>query len=98
MIDRGGEKINCSEVELAVNQHAKVAAVMCVAMADREYGEKMCAFVMLEEGVETLNVAEIVVHLDGLGFAKFKSPERIEVVEGFPIPPQASPPSRCCAI
>ena len=91
VIDRGGEKINCSEVELAVNQHAKVAAAMCVAMPDPEYGEKMCAFVMLEEGVETLDVPEIAAHLDGLGFAKFKFPERIEVVEGFPIASSGKP-------
>ena len=91
VIDRGGEKINCSEVELAVNQHPKVAAVMCVAMPDREYGEKMCAFVMLEEGQETLGVAEVAQHLDAMGFAKFKFPERIEIVAGFPIASSGKP-------
>lgn len=91
VVDRGGEKINCSEVELAVNQHAKVAAVMCVAMPDREYGEKLCAFVMLENGVDTLSVAEVADHLNGMGFAKFKFPERIEIVDGFPIASSGKP-------
>ena len=91
VIDRGGEKINCSEVELAVNQHPKVAAVMCVAMPDREYGEKMCAFVMLEEGHDALSVDEVARHLGDMGFAKFKFPERIEVVPGFPIASSGKP-------
>ena len=91
VVDRGGEKINCSEVELAVNQHPKVAAVMCVGMPDREYGERMCAFVMLARGESALTVREVADHLGTMGFAKFKFPERIEIVEGFPIASSGKP-------
>ena len=91
VVSRGGEKINCSEVELAMCHHPKVNSVMCVAMPDVAYGERMCAFVMLAEGADTLSVAEVAKHLDALGFAKFKFPERIEVVEGFPIASSGKP-------
>ncbi len=91
VVSRGGEKINCSEVELAMIQHPKVNSVMCVGMPDDAYGERMCAFVMLARGAETLSVPEIAQHLGDLGFAKFKYPERIEIVEGFPIASSGKP-------
>ena len=91
VVSRGGEKINCSEVELAMCQHPKVGSVMCVGMPDLAYGERMCAFVILARSADTLSVAEIAGHLDELGFAKFKFPERIEIVEGFPIASSGKP-------
>ncbi|QYE36366.1 AMP-binding protein [Polymorphobacter sp. PAMC 29334] len=91
VVSRGGEKINCSEVELAMCEHPKVTSVMCVGMPDVAYGERMCAFVMLTRGADTLSVGEIAKHLDGMGFAKFKFPERIEIVEGFPIASSGKP-------
>jgi 2,3-dihydroxybenzoate-AMP ligase len=91
IVDRGGEKINCSEVEVAINRHPKVNAVMCVGMPDRAYGERMCAFVMLAEGAQTLETAEVAKHLEALGMAKFKFPERIEIVESFPIASSGKP-------
>ena len=46
---------------------------------------------ILARSADTLSVAEVATHLDGLGFAKFKFPERIEVVEGFPIASSGKP-------
>lgn len=84
VIDRGGEKINASEVERLLNDHPNIAAALCVGMPDPRYGERMCAFVVLAQGVDTIDVPQIARHLDALGVAKFKYPERIEVVESFP--------------
>ena len=53
-------------------------------MPDPRYGERMCAFVVLAQRVDTIDVPQIARHLDALGVAKFKYPERIEVVESFP--------------
>lgn len=91
VVDRGGEKINCGEVELAMCGHPKVHSVMCVGMPDPAYGERMCAFVMLAKGAGDLSVAEVAQHLDARGFAKFKFPERIEVVEQFPVASSGKP-------
>lgn len=85
VIDRGGEKINASEVERLLNEHPKITATMCVGMPDPAFGERMCAFVVLADGAAGIDLAEVTRHLEGLGLAKFKFPERIEIVQGFPV-------------
>ena len=85
VVDRGGEKINCSEVELAIAQHPDVTAVACVGMPDPLYGERMCAFVRARDGGQHLDLADITQHLAGLGLAKFKWPERLELIDELPM-------------
>jgi 2,3-dihydroxybenzoate-AMP ligase len=84
VIDRGGEKINSQEVERAAVQHPKVAAIAIVPMPDPHYGERSCAFIIPTEKSETITVSELGEFLAGLGLAKFKWPERIEIVDEFP--------------
>ena len=85
VVDRGGEKINCSEVEVAMGAHPAVLAVSCVAMPDPLYGERMCAFVVPREGAEAPDIAIIGHFLEARGLAKFKWPERIEPVSELPM-------------
>ncbi|MES2260384.1 MAG: AMP-binding protein [Pseudomonadota bacterium] len=85
VIDRGGEKINAEEVELAAADHPKVGAISIVPMPDPEYGERACAFVIPSPGSAGITVAELGAHLAGKGLAKFKWPERIEIVQQFPL-------------
>ena len=84
VIDRGGEKINCSEVELAISRHTSIGAVACVAMPDPFYGERMCAFIVLRDHASSLTLSELGEHLAGEGLSKFKWPERIELVPELP--------------
>ena len=84
VIDRGGEKINCGEVELAISHHASIGAVACVAMPDPLYGERMCAFIMLRDQAPQLTLSELRGHLASEGLSKFKWPERIELVPELP--------------
>lgn len=85
VVDRGGEKINCSEVEVAIGDHPSVLAVACVAMPDPLYGERMCAFVVPRAGVNDPDLAAIGSFLEERGLAKFKWPERIELVSELPM-------------
>jgi non-ribosomal peptide synthetase component E (peptide arylation enzyme) len=85
VIDRGGEKINAEEVELACADHPKVGAIAIVPMPDPEYGERACAFVIPSPGAARVTVAELGAHLGAKGLAKFKWPERVEVVQQFPL-------------
>ena len=85
VVDRGGEKINCSEVENALILHPAVGAVACVAMPDPLYGERMCAFVVPREGAAPLTLGEVGDYLSTQGLAKFKWPERIEIVSDLPM-------------
>ena len=84
VIDRGGEKINCSEVEAVIDSHPAVGAVACVAMPDPLYGERMCAFIVLRQDAPALELGALSGHLREVGLAKFKWPERIEIVDELP--------------
>jgi non-ribosomal peptide synthetase component E (peptide arylation enzyme) len=54
-------------------------------MPDRIYGEKGCAFLVVREGRAAPSLAELGDFLTGLGLAKYKLPERIELVGEFPL-------------
>jgi non-ribosomal peptide synthetase component E (peptide arylation enzyme) len=84
-IDRGGEKFGAEEVENAIVSHPAIVDAKVVAMPDRILGEKACAFLIMHRDKEPLSVAELGGFLVGVGLAKFKLPERIEIVESFPV-------------
>ncbi len=86
LINRGGEKISCEEVENHVLAHAGVRSVCVVAMPDTVFGEKVCAFVIAQPGA-ALKLDELRTFLLGRQIAKFKIPERLEIVDEFPISP-----------
>ena len=86
LINRGGEKISCDEVENLIFGHPKVKAVTLVAMPDPVFGEKACAFVIAKDG-ETLEFGELIAFLRAQKIASFKLPERLEVVSQFPLSP-----------
>ena len=86
LINRGGEKISCDEVESLILTNDKVTSVCLVAMPDEVFGEKACAFVILKAG-QAMTLEEMCGFLMGKKIAKFKLPERLEVVDEFPISP-----------
>ncbi|MEO6743261.1 MAG: AMP-binding protein [Caldimonas sp.] len=86
LINRGGEKINCDEVESLIFAHPKVKVVALVAMADPVFGEKACACVVAQPG-ESLTLDELVAFLRQQRIASFKLPERLELMTEFPISP-----------
>jgi 2,3-dihydroxybenzoate-AMP ligase len=84
LINRGGEKISAEEIENLILQHPAVQNVACVPMPDAAMGEKMCAYVVLRAS-HTLALPELVAFLRTHEIAKFKLPERLEVVADFPV-------------
>ena len=84
-INRGGEKIGAEEVETLVGRHPDVADVRVVAMPDPIYGEKVCACLVMKTGAACPTVGELGQFLLALGIAKYKLPERVEVVDAFPV-------------
>jgi 2,3-dihydroxybenzoate-AMP ligase len=84
LINRGGEKISAEEVENLILMHPAVQNVACVPMPDANMGEKMCAFVILK-ATQTLVLKELVDFLLTKEIAKFKLPERLEVLADFPV-------------
>jgi 2,3-dihydroxybenzoate-AMP ligase len=86
LINRGGEKISCEEIEDYILASPKVMSACVVAMPDAVFGEKACAFVIPRDG-DALTLSELVAFLESRGIARFKLPERLEIVGEFPISP-----------
>lgn len=84
-INRGGEKISAEEIENHILAHPTVLNCGVVAMPDPLLGEKACACVVVSPGAS--------MSLDGLcdfltderKIARYKLPERLEVVEALPL-------------
>ena len=83
-IDRGMEKISAEELEREIIHHDSVREVYCVAMPDREYGEKVCAYIITKQDFAGLTVPQLGRFLGTRGVAKFKWPEHVELVDTFP--------------
>ena len=86
LINRGGEKISCDEVENLIFKLSQVREVSLVAMPDPIFGEKACACVVLQPGTE-LAFNDLIAHLSSQQIASFKLPERLEIMESFPVSP-----------
>jgi 2,3-dihydroxybenzoate-AMP ligase len=84
LINRGGEKISAEEIENLILSHPAVQNVACVAMPDPALGEKMCACVILRSG-RSLTLKELATFLADKEIAKFKLPERLELMSDFPV-------------
>jgi 2,3-dihydroxybenzoate-AMP ligase len=84
LINRGGEKISAEEVENLILGHPSVLNTAVVAMPDPLLGERSCSYVILRPG-KKLRFQELKDFLLKKKIAKFKLPERLEVVEAFPL-------------
>jgi 2,3-dihydroxybenzoate-AMP ligase len=82
LINRGGEKINAEEVELLLLAHPHVVEAALVAMPDPRLGERGCAYLATDGTVVTLQ--DVRDHLRRLDVAKFKWPERVELLDALP--------------
>jgi 2,3-dihydroxybenzoate-AMP ligase len=86
LINRGGEKISAEEIENLILTHPAVQNVACVPMPDPVLGERMCAYVVLRPDT-SLSLQELVTFLMNEEIAKHKLPERLELVDEFPLSP-----------
>jgi 2,3-dihydroxybenzoate-AMP ligase len=86
LINRGGEKISAEEIENLILSHPSVQNVACVPMPDPVLGERMCAYVILRRQ-RTLTLQDLIVFLMDQEIAKHKLPERLEIVDEFPLSP-----------
>jgi len=86
LINRGGEKISAEEIENLILMHPAVQNVACVPMPDPVLGERMCACVILRKGA-ALTLQELVAFLMNEEIAKHKLPERLEILDDFPLSP-----------
>ena len=86
LINRGGVKLNPSDVEALIDQHEAVLQSAIVPMPDPVLGEKACCCVVLKPG-RTLSLDDLCAWLERQGVAKFKWPERLVPIEAMPMTP-----------
>jgi acyl-CoA synthetase len=83
LIIRGGKNISAVEVESEVGTHPSVAMVAAVAAPDPTFGERVCAFVVLRDGI-SLDLDGLRAHLHDRGTSKDLIPELLVVVDALP--------------
>lgn len=84
IIIRGGQNIYPKEIEDYLLSYEKMTNAVVIPMPDPEMGERACAFVTLKKG-EQFTFEEMIDYLKSKKIAAFKLPERLEVVEAFPL-------------
>ena len=84
-INRGGEKISAEEIENHIIAHTVVEDCACVGMPDPALEERICCFVVCKkgEGLTLEGLTEFL--LQERRIARFKLPERLEVVPSLPL-------------
>lgn len=86
IIIRGGENLSSVEIENFLYMHPSVEVAAAVAMPDVKMGEKVCAYVKLKKGAH-LTLEELIHFLSQHDLAKQKMPERLELIDEFPMTP-----------
>ena len=81
----GGETVAPAEVEAALAGHPSIAEVAVVGIPDAQWGEVVCAVVVLAPGDDAarLDLDALRAHCEGR-LAPFKRPRRLEVVDALP--------------
>jgi cyclohexanecarboxylate-CoA ligase len=83
LIIRGGQNISPEEVETLIIDHPKIQEVAAVGYPDERLCERTCAVVVPVKG-ERVSLEEIVAHMEAKGVARYKLPERLEILESLP--------------
>ncbi len=83
VIIRGGENISAAQVEAVLESHPAVRAAAVVGAPDDRLGEIVCAFVVTSGSRFDLDACR--AWFSERGVARFKTPERVFVVDALPL-------------
>ncbi|MBV7700848.1 (2,3-dihydroxybenzoyl)adenylate synthase [Streptomyces sp. TRM70350] len=84
VIVRGGDKVSATEVERHVSAHPRVRQAAVIPVTDPVLGERVCACVIpAADGAPSLK--ELKTFLSSRGVADFKLPERLVLLDSFPL-------------
>jgi fatty-acyl-CoA synthase len=83
MIIRGGENIYPKEIEDFLYTHPKVSDVQVIGVPDKDYGEEICAVIILKSGEES--TADEMKEFVKKSMAKHKVPRYVDFVDAFPM-------------
>jgi acyl-CoA synthetase (AMP-forming)/AMP-acid ligase II len=83
VVRTGGETVSPTEVETVLSEHPAVADVAIVGLTDAEWGEVVCAVVVVASGTPEPDLAALREHCEGR-LARYKHPRRLAVVDAIP--------------
>ena len=83
IINRGGEKFSCRDIEDLLVAHPDVEAAAIVAAPDPRFGEVPAAFLVLRSGGDA-DGGSLTAYLEGRGAARQKTPVHWRVVDELP--------------
>jgi non-ribosomal peptide synthetase component E (peptide arylation enzyme) len=66
-----------------LNAHPAIVEAAVCGYDDRMMGEKVCLFAVVKQG-ESLDLEAVKAFLEDKGVAKFKWPERLELIDRLP--------------
>ena len=86
LINRGGIKINPTDIEAVIDTHPAVLMSAIAPVPDEVLGEKGCLYIQLR-GNSKVSLEQICAWLADKGVAKMKWPEQLVVVAEMPMTP-----------
>jgi cyclohexanecarboxylate-CoA ligase len=86
VINRGGMKFNPADVEATIGLHPAVASCAIVPVSDPVLGERACCFIVPKPGA-SVELGDLRAWLASHDVAKFKWPERMELIDEMPMTP-----------
>jgi cyclohexanecarboxylate-CoA ligase len=86
VINRGGIKINPTDIEALIDRHPSILMSAIAPVPDEVLGERACLYVQLRPGT-SITLEECCAWLDSNGVAKMKWPERLVTLDEMPMTP-----------
>lgn len=83
IIVRGGMNISPVELDTVLSRHPLLKDAAVAGYPDDRLGERICAYVVPEDGAE-IDLKSIAEFLAGQGLARYKFPERLQILEALP--------------
>lgn len=84
-VNRGGEKISSTEIEMALTEHPLIADAAVVAIPDDSLGERSRAFVIVTDKCAEMDRGIVRDFFMRRGIAEYKVPDDVIVLKSFPV-------------
>ncbi len=84
IIIRGGENLNANQLDENLEGCPQIAEHTVIGMPDPRMGERICAYVVLKEGVNSFTLEDLLDYLKANQIPKWQWPERVEIIDALP--------------
>ncbi|NSB89141.1 AMP-binding protein [Clostridium saccharobutylicum] len=84
IIIRGGENLNSNDISSYIAKFPAIQDEAVIGMPDERLGERICAYVVLKEGIESLDLNKLLKYMEQKKVPKRYWPERLEIIKEIP--------------